>query len=131
MARGEAATCRASIPDAEHKATAWALLTGPDELDIRSVHAIARGFVQPEHATLLAPYAERYLEILPGLWASRNELVRLELGRVLFPYPAASPELLRRLDAFLAIPGHDPGLVRVVVEGRDIVERALRSRVLS
>jgi aminopeptidase N len=126
----QAAACRASIPDAEHKAIAWALLTGADELDVRRAHAIARGFVQPEHAGLLVPYAERYLEILPGLWAARNELVRLALGQILFPYPAASPELLRRLDAFLASPGHDPGLVRVVIEGRDIVERALRSRAL-
>jgi aminopeptidase N len=128
--RRQAAACRAAIPDAEHKAMAWALLTGAEELDARRATAIAHGFVQPEHAELLAPYAERYLEILPELWATRNELVRMTLGYLLFPYPAASPELLRRLNAFLAGPGHDPGLLRVVIEGRDIIERALRSRAL-
>lgn len=53
------------------------------------------------------------------------------LGKLLFPYPAAAPGLLERIDAFLAAPGLDPGLARVVIEGRDIVDKALRSRALS
>ena len=50
---------------------------------------------------------------------------------MLFPHPAASPELVRRIDAFLAAEPRDPGLVRVLTERRDIVQRALRSRALS
>ena len=53
------------------------------------------------------------------------------LGQMLFPYPAASPELVERIGAFLAAEERDPGLARVVIECRDIVERALRSRALS
>jgi aminopeptidase N len=52
------------------------------------------------------------------------------LGRLLFPFPAASPELVGRIDAFLAAEERDPGLVRVLIEHRDRVERALRSRAL-
>jgi aminopeptidase N len=90
----------------------------------------ARGFIQPEHARLLAPYAPRYFEVLPAIWSSRGEHIRVRLAQVLFPYPAASPELLERIDAFLGDEKRDPGLVRVMIERRDIVARALRSRAL-
>jgi hypothetical protein len=52
------------------------------------------------------------------------------LGQMLFPYPAASPELVERIGAFLAAEERDPALARVVIECRDMVERALRSRAL-
>jgi len=52
---------------------------------------------------------------------------RVVLGQVLFPYAAASPELLALAGEFLAVP-RDPGLSRVVIEGRDRVVKALRAR---
>jgi aminopeptidase N len=79
---------------------------------------------------LLAPYAAKYFEQLPTIWAARADMLRVLLGHGLFPYPAASPELLSQIDAFLASPGLDPSLGRTVIEGRDIVDKALRSRSL-
>ena len=70
--------------------------------------AVAQAFNQPEHAALLAPYAERYFEMLPTIWATRGEHFRVLLGQMLFPYPAASPELVERIDAFLAAEERDP-----------------------
>ncbi len=125
-----AAACRAAIPDAAHKAAAWQLLTERDELGAEGVLEVARSFGQPEHASLLAPYTERYFAALPAIWSSRGEQFRAVLAQALFPYPAASPELLDQVDAFLAGHQDEPGLVRVVVERRDMVERALRSRAL-
>ena len=74
---------------------------------------------------------DRYFEVLPAIWSSRGEHLRVMLGQVLFPHPAASPELLRRIDDFLAAAPRDPGLARVLTEQRDLVQRALRSRALS
>jgi len=125
-----AASCRAAIPDAGHKAAAWALLAESEDLSVEAAQEVANGFAQPEHASLLAPYAERYLEIMPAIWSSRGEHMRVVLGRLLFPFPAASPGLVERIDAFLAAEERDPGLVRVLIEHRDTVERALRSRAL-
>jgi aminopeptidase N len=125
-----AASARAAMPDAGRKAAAWALLTESEDLSVEGAYEVAHGFTQPEHAQLLAPYAERYLEILPAIWSSRGEQFRIVLGRLLFPFPAASPELVERIDAFLAAEERDPGLVRVLIEHRDTVERALRSRAL-
>jgi aminopeptidase N len=125
-----AAACRASIPDAEHKAAAWQALTESGGLGIEEVVAIGFGFNQVEHADVLAGFTERYFAELPGVWARHDGLLRVVLGKLLFPYPAASPELLERVDAFLATPDLDPALARVVIEGRDTVDKALRSRAL-
>jgi aminopeptidase N len=88
------------------------------------------GFALPEHADLLAPYAERYFEVIGEIWASRGEHFRMLLARALFPHAAASPELLARVDEFLAAPGLDAGLARVVTEDSQMTERALRARAL-
>src|SRR5580692_6756635 len=127
--RRHAAAARAAVPDAEHKETAWVLLAESDDLGIEGVIEVSRGFNQPEHAELLAPYADRYLETLPAIWSSRGEFFRPVLGQLMFPYPAVSPELVERLDAFLA-EDRDAGLARIVIEARDRVQRALRSRAL-
>jgi hypothetical protein len=55
------------------------------------------------------------------------------LGEVLFPYPAATTELLAQIDEFLAAGPADPsapGMARVLTERRDTLQRALRSRAL-
>jgi aminopeptidase N len=128
--RRNAAAARAAIPDAEHKAAAWHQVAESTELGLEESAAVVRAFNMPEHAELLAPYAAKYFEQLPAIWAARADLLRLFLGGGLFPYTAASPELLSAVDAFLAEPGRDPSMGRVVIEGRDIVEKALRSRAL-
>jgi aminopeptidase N len=131
LGRRSAFAASASIPDAGHKAAAWRLVAESTELGLEDSAAVARGFNQAEHAELLAPYAAKYFEQLPLMWENREGLLKMGLGRMLFPYSAASPELLQQVDTFLAEPGHDPAMDRAVIEGRDIVIKALRSRSLS
>ena len=126
----QSAACRASVPDAEHKAAAWRSLTQASGLGIEEVVDIGYGFNRMEHADLLAGFTERFFAELPEIWARHDGLLRVVLGKLLFPYSAASPELLERVDAFLATPDLDPALARVVIEGRDIIDKALRSRAL-
>ncbi len=128
--RRHAAASRAAIPDAAHKDAAWRLLAESEELGHEGVAAVAASFGQPEHAELLSPYAEAYFQVLPELWSSRGDHMKRVLGDALFPYFAASPELLRLIDGFLDQPGRDPAMVRLLIERRDAVERALRSREL-
>ena len=66
---------------------------GPETLS-----AVARGFIQPEHGDLLACYAGRYLATIEDIWASSSGHQRVQLGALLFPYPAASPELLTMIE---------------------------------
>jgi hypothetical protein len=53
------------------------------------------------------------------------------LGQVLFPYTASPPALLARIEDFLAAGERDPGLVRLLTERRDLIERTRRSRALT
>ena len=64
---------RAAIPDAEHKAAAWQLVAESTELGLEESVAVARAFNTAEHAGLLAPYAEKYFEQLPAIWAARAD----------------------------------------------------------
>ncbi len=128
--RRSALTARASIPDAAHKEAAWRQVVESTELSLEESVMVARAFNTPEHAELLAPFAELYFQQLPAIWANHEDMLRQTLGHDLFPYAAAGPELLARIDEFLAQPGLDPSLGRAVIEGRDIVEKALRSRPL-
>ncbi len=89
----------------------------------------AKGAVTPMTA-MLTPYAEKYFEQLPAIWSTRPGMLRIVLGGLLFPYTAASPELLQRADEFLAASDLDPGLARTVIEGRDVAAKALRARAL-
>jgi aminopeptidase N len=91
---------------------------------------VSAAFANPEHAELLAPYAEAYFQALPDIWASRGDHLKRVIADCLFPQYAASPDLIRRIDAFLAEEDRDPALVRLLVERKDIVRRALASREL-
>jgi aminopeptidase N len=128
--RRHAAGCRAAVPDAEHKARAWRQLTEADDLGIEDTVAVGLGFNQVEHAALLAPYADAFFDQLPGVFAARDGFARVVFGMVAFPYSSASPDLLARADAFLAEHANDDALCRPVIEGRDVVEKALRARTL-
>jgi aminopeptidase N len=122
--------CRARIPDAEHKAAAWRQVAESADLGLEGSVEVARSFNMAEHTQLLAPYTEKYFAQLPAIWAARAGLLRVLVGGELFPYSAASPELLDRIAEFLASPDIDHALARVVIEGRDVAEKALQSRAL-
>ncbi len=128
--RRQALACRAAIPDPAHKAEAWRLLAESDELGIDDLMVICPGFSQGDHARLLAPHAVEYFARMPAIWAARGHAVGALLGKALFPYAAASPELLSQIEQFLAGPALEPGLARTVTECRDVVEKALRARSL-
>jgi len=125
-----AAACRAAIGDAEHKAAAWRLLTESADISADLLRSVATAFYQPEQASLLAPYARQYFDVLPRIWSASGGHLRVARGAALFPITAAGPDLIEEIGAFLAAEPREPGLVRVLIERRDLVTRALRSRAL-
>jgi aminopeptidase N len=128
--RRGAAACRAAIADREHKQMAWDLLVA-GQAGVETMIAVARGFALPEHASLLAPFAGRYIATMRQVWNLGSTHLRVLLGILLLPYPAASAELLARLDEALATDAAESGLARVFAERADEVRRALASRALT
>ena len=125
-----AATCRAAVPDAVHKEAAWKLLAETEVLGVQGVLEVAEGLTQPEHAELLAPYAQRYFDALQDIWSSHGDHFRVVLAQALFPTTAPPHEVIEQIDSFIGAKQRDRGLVRVLVEFRDVAERAIRSRAL-
>ena len=127
--RNHALGARAAIPDDQHKAEAWRLLT-ETELGPEAVLSLTDGFGIGEQADLTKAYATAYFDVLPTLWSERSEQMRVLLASRMFPQTAASEDLIAQVDAFLAAEPRDSALSRVLIEARDGVVRALKSRAL-
>ncbi|MDI9834804.1 aminopeptidase N [Streptomyces sp. KAU_LT] len=123
-----AATARAARPSAEAKAEAWASVIESDKLPNAVQEAVIGGFVQTDQRELLAPYTERYFEVVKDIWDSRSHEIAQQIAIGLYPALQVSEETLRRTDAWLAEAQPNAALRRLVSESRSGVERALKAQ---
>ncbi|MGW0601501.1 aminopeptidase N [Streptomyces sp. NPDC002776] len=123
-----AATARAARPTAEAKAAAWASVIESDKLPNALQEAVIGGFVQTDQRELLAPYTDRYFEVLKGIWGSRSHEIAQQIATGLYPTLQVSEETLAKTDAWLASAEPGAALRRLVSESRAGVERALRAQ---
>ncbi|MEW6152471.1 MAG: aminopeptidase N [Actinomycetota bacterium] len=122
-----AASARASRPTAEAKAHAWSLLT-EQRPHLAMMRATAGGLGQWGQDDLLAPYVEPYFESLARWWADRPREEALSLANGLFPGTLVGPELVAAVDAALAGASLPGPVTRILMEGKDSIERAIRAR---
>jgi len=127
LGQRNALTARACLPDATAKERAWVAATGDTSLSNHESHALAAGFWCTGQDELLRPYVDRYVQDLPGLWATRSPEVVGRLTERLFPSTLVEAEVLDRTES-LVVDSHPPGLRRLVAEQRDDLARALRAR---
>ncbi|MGW0473351.1 aminopeptidase N [Streptomyces coeruleorubidus] len=123
-----AATARAARPTPEAKAEAWASVVDSDKLPNAVQEAVIGGFVQTDQRDLLAPYADRYFEVVKDIWESRSHEMAQQIAVGLYPTVQVSRETLDRTDAWLASAEPNAALRRLVSESRAGVERALRAQ---
>ncbi|MEU7716894.1 aminopeptidase N [Streptomyces tibetensis] len=123
-----AATARAARPTAEAKAEAWASVVDSDKLPNAVQEAVIGGFVQTDQREVLAPYAERYFEVVKDIWESRSHEMAQQIAVGLYPTVQVSQETLDKTDAWLASAEPSAALRRLVSESRAGVERALRAQ---
>lgn len=131
----KAAGARAALADAATKADAWAAATERDTPNETHAQVCAR-FWQLDQDDLLAPYADRYLDVVAAIaeqrdgWDARSTTIRQHVLGLLFPRPLADRAFLDRLDAFLAERDLPDAVRRLVLERRDDAERALRNQAV-
>ncbi|MFD0271764.1 aminopeptidase N [Streptomyces sp. NPDC127106] len=121
--------CLAARPSAAVKDQAWAVVVESDTLSNALVEATIAGMQQPSQRALLAPYTDRYFEVIERIWAERSIQIGMHVVRGLFPALQDSRATLDATDAWLA--AHEdaaPALRRLVLEGRDDLARALRAQ---
>ncbi|MEU0598970.1 aminopeptidase N [Streptomyces sp. NPDC006393] len=123
-----AATARAARPTPEAKADAWASVIDSDKLPNAVQEAVIAGFVQTDQRELLAPYAERYFEVVKDIWDSRSHEIAQQIALGFYPAIQVSEDTLRRTDEWLASAEPNAALRRLVSESRAGVERALKAQ---
>ncbi|MEU1518104.1 aminopeptidase N [Streptomyces sp. NPDC005811] len=123
-----AATARAARPTPEAKAEAWAQVVESDKLPNAVQEAVIGGFVQTDQRELLAPYTEKYFEVVKGIWESRSHEIAQQIAIGLYPAIQVSQETLARTDAWLSAAEPNAALRRLVSEARAGVERALKAQ---
>jgi aminopeptidase N len=125
----EAATARALVPTPEAKAEAWRLATEDDDLPNQTGLAYISGFSHAAQHELIAPYAQRYFDIVADVWARRSSEVAQNVVIGLYPTWDVAEKTVQMTDEYLAAhPDLPPALRRLINEGRDGVVRALRAR---
>ncbi|GAB1329597.1 aminopeptidase N [Streptomyces sennicomposti] len=123
-----AATARAARPTEEAKAEAWASVVESDKLPNAVQEAVIAGFVQTDQRELLAPYTDRYFEVLKSVWESRSHEIAQQIAVGLYPAVQVSEETLRKTDAWLSSAEPNAALRRLVSEARAGVERSLKAQ---
>ncbi|MGV9251220.1 aminopeptidase N [Streptomyces sp. NPDC003697] len=123
-----AATARAARPTSEAKAEAWASVVESDKLPNAVQEAVISGFVQTDQRELLAPYTEKYFEVLRDIWGSRSHEMAQQIAVGLYPSIQVSEDTLRTTDEWLASAEPSAALRRLVSESRAGVERALKAQ---
>jgi aminopeptidase N len=119
-----AATCRASVPDQEAKEEAWEQIVS-GTLPNATFRAMLAGFADEDQPALLAPYRDRYFEVVPRIW--RDWTPDMAQRFVSYAYPTADdPAVISATSDLINSSDLPPGLVRLLIEGRDGLRRALR-----
>ncbi len=123
-----AASARASRPTAEAKATAWAGLVEEADVPLAMLRAVAGGFHHVGQDELLRPYVDPYFDALERFWAERTRDEALSLARGLYPGTLIGPQVVEATDRALARDTLPGPLRRILLEGKDGMERAVRAR---
>ena len=124
----KAAAARASSPDATAKATAWdQAMTDPDTPN-ETHRSVAMAFMRQGQDEVLSPYVDRYLDAVAGTWQTLGAHKGAVALNNLFPRVLVSPEVLAKVDAWLASADVNPGALRYVQEGRGDLVRALAAQ---
>jgi aminopeptidase N len=116
---------RAAVPDAAAKAAVWQRLAVDGAVPVGAVHQVTSAFWRPGQDALLAPYARRYLELVPGFDRSGMIPAMVLTGR-LFPVYAVDAAFLGA--ARDAVRDVAPVVRTTLLKSADTVERMLRSR---
>ncbi len=132
-----AAGVRAALLDVDAKQQAWQRATGDPDVPNGTHRSICGAFFLYGQEAVLAPYAERYLEVVQqisdrsGDWAARGHVAAQTVLFQLFPRQFADRDYLDRLEAWMSERELSEQVAKSLIEQRDQAERALRVQQVS
>ena len=122
----QAAAVRAARPTAEAKAAAWAAVVDSDDLPNALQTSTIAGFMEPDHRELVRPFVDRYFDSVGRVWAERTAEMAANIVIGLYPAILVEQSVVDRTSDYLARQNPPAALARLLAEGSDGVERALR-----
>ena len=125
--RRQAAAARAAQPAADAKALAWQDIIDRPELPNAILDATIAGFQQRDQVHLITPYRAMFFDALASVWESRTLEMAQSITMGLYPALLVSQETVDLTTTYLEREMNS-ALRRLLGEGRDGVERALRAR---
>lgn len=125
--RRQAAAARAAQPTAEAKAQAWHDVIDRPELPNAILEATIAGFQQRDQLHLITPYRRMFFDVLDAVWQSRTMEMAQSITMGLYPSLLVNQETVDITTAYLERE-MNAALRRLLTEGRDGVERAMRAR---
>jgi aminopeptidase N len=128
--RRSATALHSTIPTPEAKSRAFEAALTDLSLPNALLEATLSGLVVPEQRELYRPFRDRYFEVIGGVWDSRSVEMATMVATALYPGLLIELGTVERTNSFLAAEDLPRGLRRVVTEGRDGVERALRCQAV-
>ncbi len=126
--RQQAEAARAARPNEDAKAQAWELAAVRKDVPNETQRMVAASFQRAGQDGVLLPYVERYLELADKVWESRGTQMATTILLYLFPRGVVTREVADTVDRWLAATTANPAARRLVAEGRDDMERALRGQ---
>jgi aminopeptidase N len=121
-----AATARASRPTAAAKEEAWAEVVESDGLPNALQTATIAGFQDPDHRELLQPYVDRYFASVGPVYETRTSEMAANIVIGMYPALIVDASVAEQTDAYLERERPVAPLARLLAEGRDGIQRALR-----
>ena len=123
----QATRALASRPTMGAKDAAWDAVMHNNGLPNTIIEATIGGFQDPDHRDLMEAFVDRYFQELPSVWEEQTMEMAQDITAGMYPVFAASPELVAKTNVFLDAQTV-PSMLRLVTEGRDGAERALRAQ---
>lgn len=123
----QATLAQASIPTPSAKEDVWESVFFNTELPNTIIESMIGGFQDPDQPVIMRSFVDRYFKDLPQVWEKQTMEMAQVITSGMYPIYAASSELVEKTNQFLA-GATMPTMVRLVTEGRDGIERALRAQ---
>ncbi len=118
---------QAARPDPSAKQRVWTALVDKHEVPMGSIPELSTAFWRPAQQELLAPYAHRYLAVMPTMHDG-GMMAAISVSGFMFPWFGGDEGFAEDLVTSAAEPGVSPLVRRNVVEFTDLLRRMLRSR---
>jgi len=123
-----AAAARAARPTPEAKEQVWASLMEDVNLPLATLRAMMGGFQRFDQRQLIEPYRGRYFQALGNVWKERDIEVALAFDRQMFPTVVVGEATIAATDEYLADENVPGPVRRILLEGKDNMQRAMRGR---